>query len=57
QAAQLAQGYDFERWEVRTDGSQVIRFVTSWATTATAVDRLCADVAALLQQHAVQGHD
>ncbi|MCP3044483.1 threonine aldolase family protein [Xanthomonas euvesicatoria] len=57
QAAQLAQGYDFERWEMRTDGSQVIRFVTSWATTATAVDRLCADVAALLQQHAVQGHD
>lgn len=46
-AAQLAQRYDFERWEVRTDGSQVIRFVTSWATTAASVDRLCADVAAL----------
>lgn len=47
QAAQLAQGYDFERWEVRADGSQVIRFVTSWATTAASVDRLCADFAAL----------
>ncbi|AMU97097.1 threonine aldolase family protein [Xanthomonas citri] len=46
-AAQLAQRYDFERWEVRTDGSQVIRFVTSWATTAASVDRLCADVAEL----------
>ncbi|PPT37894.1 threonine aldolase [Xanthomonas arboricola] len=47
QAMQLAQGYDFERWEVRVDGSQVIRFVTSWATTAASVDRLCADFAAL----------
>ncbi|PPT66885.1 threonine aldolase family protein [Xanthomonas arboricola] len=47
QAAQLAQGYDFERWEVRADGSQVIRFVTSWATKSASVDRLCADVAAL----------
>ncbi|MCM5551169.1 threonine aldolase, partial [Xanthomonas hortorum pv. pelargonii] len=47
QAAQLAQRYDFERWEVRADGSHVIRFVTSWATTAASVDRLCADVAAL----------
>jgi len=47
QATQLAQGYDFECWEVRADGSQVIRFVTSWATTAASVDRLCADVAAL----------
>ncbi|WP_047127949.1 threonine aldolase family protein [Xanthomonas arboricola] len=47
QAAQLALRYDFERWEVRADGSHVIRFVTSWATTAASVDRLCADVAAL----------
>ncbi|NJB78507.1 MULTISPECIES: threonine aldolase family protein [Xanthomonas] len=47
QAVQLAQGYDFERWEVRADGSQVIRFVTSWATTAASVDRLCVDFAAL----------
>ncbi|PPU47731.1 threonine aldolase [Xanthomonas arboricola] len=47
QAAQLAQGYDFERWEVRADGSQGIRFVTSWATTAASVDRLCVDFAAL----------
>ncbi|PPT84768.1 threonine aldolase [Xanthomonas arboricola pv. zantedeschiae] len=47
QAAQLAQGYDFERWEVRADSSQVIRFVTSWATSAASVDRLCADFAAL----------
>lgn len=47
QAAQLAQGYDFERWEVRADGSLVIRFVTSWATTAASVDRLCVDFAAL----------
>ncbi|MCS3810402.1 aminotransferase class I/II-fold pyridoxal phosphate-dependent enzyme [Xanthomonas sp. 4461] len=47
QAEQIAQRYDFERWEVRTDGSQVIRFVTSWATMPGAVDRLCADVAAL----------
>ncbi|NHF66057.1 threonine aldolase family protein [Xanthomonas hortorum] len=47
QAAQLAQRYDFERWEVRADGSHVIRFVTSWATTAAAVDRLCADFAVL----------
>ncbi|MEE7546553.1 aminotransferase class I/II-fold pyridoxal phosphate-dependent enzyme [Xanthomonas sp. Kuri4-1] len=45
QAAQLAQRYDFERWEVCADGSHVIRFVTSWATTAASVDRLCADVA------------
>ncbi|CAD0307504.1 aminotransferase class I/II-fold pyridoxal phosphate-dependent enzyme [Xanthomonas sp. WHRI 8391] len=57
QAAQLALRYDFERWEVRADGSHVIRFVTSWATTAAAVDRLCADLAALLQNPAVQGHD
>ncbi|WP_115510304.1 threonine aldolase family protein [Xanthomonas arboricola] len=47
QATQLAQGYDFERWEVRADNSQVIRFVTSWATTAASVDRLCVDFAAL----------
>ncbi|WP_435014285.1 threonine aldolase family protein [Xanthomonas arboricola] len=47
QAERLAQRYDFERWETRGDGSQVIRFVTSWATTAALVDRLCADVAAL----------
>lgn len=47
QATQLAQGYDFERWEVRADSSQVIRFVTSWATSAASVDRLCADFAAL----------
>ncbi|MEQ8034933.1 beta-eliminating lyase-related protein [Xanthomonas sp. WHRI 6106] len=56
-AAQLAQRYDFERWEVRADGSHVIRFVTSWATMPEAVDRLCADVAALLQGPAVQGHE
>ncbi|UOS99649.1 aminotransferase class I/II-fold pyridoxal phosphate-dependent enzyme [Xanthomonas arboricola] len=56
QAMQLAQGYDFERWEVRTDGSHVIRFVTSWATMAASVDRLCADVAALLQDPALQGY-
>ncbi|NIK08566.1 threonine aldolase [Xanthomonas arboricola] len=47
QAEQIARRYDFERWEVRTDSSHVIRFVTSWATTTEAVDRLCADVAAL----------
>ncbi|MFC7520436.1 threonine aldolase family protein [Xanthomonas populi] len=46
-AAQLAQRYDFERWEVRADDSHVIRLVTSWATTAASVERLCADVAAL----------
>lgn len=56
QAERLAQRYDFECWEVRTDGSHVIRFVTSWATTPEAVDRLCADVAALLQGPAPQGH-
>ncbi|MBB3824955.1 threonine aldolase family protein [Xanthomonas arboricola] len=56
-AVQLAQRYDFERWEVRADGSDVIRFVTSWATMPEAVDRVCADVAALLQDPAVQGHD
>ncbi|CAD1787032.1 aminotransferase class I/II-fold pyridoxal phosphate-dependent enzyme [Xanthomonas euroxanthea] len=49
QAEQLARRYDFERWETRSDGRLVIRFVTSWATTPAAVDRLCADVAALLQ--------
>ncbi|KOR48725.1 amino acid lyase [Xanthomonas oryzae] len=49
QAAQIARRYDFERWETRSDGRLVIRFVTSWATTADAVDRLCADVAALLR--------
>ncbi|PPV07041.1 glycine hydroxymethyltransferase [Xanthomonas bromi] len=47
QAEQIAQRYDFERWNVRTDGSRTIRFVTSWATTPEAVDRLCADVASL----------
>ncbi|MCL1527289.1 beta-eliminating lyase-related protein [Xanthomonas nasturtii] len=46
-AVQLAQGYDFERWEMRADGSHTIRFVTSWATTSEAVDRLSTDVAAL----------
>ncbi|MEA9914939.1 aminotransferase class I/II-fold pyridoxal phosphate-dependent enzyme [Xanthomonas campestris pv. raphani] len=56
QAEQIAQRYDFERWEVRTDGSHVIRFVTSWATTLEAVDRLCTDVATLLQVPALQGH-
>lgn len=49
QAERLAQRYDFERWETRGDGRLVIRFVTSWATTAGAVDRLCADVAVLHQ--------
>ncbi|NIJ93627.1 threonine aldolase [Xanthomonas campestris] len=49
QAEQLARRYDFERWETRSDGRLVIRFVTSWATTPAAVDRLCADVATLLQ--------
>lgn len=39
----LAERYDFERWETLVDGSIVIRFVTSWATTAEAVDRLCSD--------------
>ncbi|WP_311239010.1 MULTISPECIES: aminotransferase class I/II-fold pyridoxal phosphate-dependent enzyme [unclassified Xanthomonas] len=48
QAEQIAQRYDFERWETRDDGRLVIRFVTSWATTTDAVDRLCADVAVLL---------
>ncbi|MBB5865194.1 aminotransferase class I/II-fold pyridoxal phosphate-dependent enzyme [Xanthomonas sp. 3058] len=51
-ATQLAQRYDFERWEGRADGSQVIRFVTSWATTAASVDRLCADLAALVASEA-----
>lgn len=54
QAEQIAQRYDFERWETRSDGRLVIRFVTSWATTPAAVDRLCAYVAALLQHPAVQ---
>ncbi|WP_126944736.1 aminotransferase class I/II-fold pyridoxal phosphate-dependent enzyme [Xanthomonas sp. BRIP62418] len=49
QAEQLARRYDFERWETRSDGRLVIRFVTSWATTPAAVDRLCADVATLVQ--------
>lgn len=49
QAERLTQRYDFERWETRSDGRLVIRFVTSWATTPAAVDRLCADVAALVQ--------
>ncbi len=49
QAERLAQRYDFERWEARSDGRLVIRLVTSWATTADAVDRLCADVAVLHQ--------
>lgn len=43
----LAQRYDFERWETRADGDVVIRFVTSWATTAAMVDTLCSDFAAL----------
>ncbi|WP_115045305.1 threonine aldolase family protein [Xanthomonas arboricola] len=53
QAEQLARRYDFERWETRSDGRLVIRFVTSWATTPAAVDRLCADVAVLLQDPAL----
>jgi len=43
----LAARYDFERWETRADGAVVIRFVTSWATTAAMVDTLCEDFAAL----------
>lgn len=46
----LAQRYDFERWETRADGRIVIRFVTSWATTAAMVDTLCGDFAALPPQ-------
>lgn len=48
QVEQLAERYDFERWEMRLDGRLVIRLVTSWATTPEAVDRLCADVGAVL---------
>ncbi|WP_409976344.1 threonine aldolase family protein [Xanthomonas cerealis] len=43
----LAQRYDFERWQLLADGRWVIRFVTSWATQAVAVDALCRDFAAL----------
>ena len=43
----LASRYDFERWETRADGEGVIRFVTSWATTAAMVDTLCQDYAAI----------
>ncbi|WP_185823513.1 threonine aldolase family protein [Xanthomonas sp. GW] len=43
----LAQRYDFERWQVLADGRWVIRFVTSWATEADAVEALCRDFAAL----------
>ncbi|QEO27914.1 aminotransferase class I/II-fold pyridoxal phosphate-dependent enzyme [Xanthomonas translucens pv. undulosa] len=43
----LAQRYDFERWQLLADGRSVIRFVTSWATQAAAVDALCRDFAAL----------
>ncbi|HBK45685.1 MAG TPA: threonine aldolase [Xanthomonadaceae bacterium] len=43
----LARRYDFERWKARADGTVVIRFVTSWATTAAMVDALCADFAVL----------
>lgn len=42
----LAQRYDFERWQVLADGRSVIRFVTSWATQADAVDALIEDFAA-----------
>ncbi|KAB7768574.1 threonine aldolase family protein [Xanthomonas maliensis] len=56
QVEQLSQRYDFERWETRADDQRVIRFVTSWATTTDAVDRLCADIAALLQSPASQDH-
>ncbi|UYB54489.1 aminotransferase class I/II-fold pyridoxal phosphate-dependent enzyme [Xanthomonas sp. AM6] len=44
----LAQRYDFERWQRLGDGRWVIRFVTSWATQADAVDTLCRDFAALV---------
>ena len=37
----LEQCCDFERWESLADGRTVIRFVTSWATRAEAVDALC----------------
>lgn len=43
----LARRYDFERWQILDDGCIVIRFVTSWATRADAVDALCADFAAV----------
>lgn len=45
----LAQRYDFERWQLLADGRWVIRFVTSWATQADAVDTLIEDFAALAQ--------
>ncbi|MCW0380723.1 Low specificity L-threonine aldolase [Xanthomonas sacchari] len=44
----LAQRYDFERWQLLGDGRWVIRFVTSWATQADAVDTLIADLASLI---------
>ena len=43
----LEQHYEFERWEARADGRIAIRFVTSWATRAEAVDALCRDFAKL----------
>ncbi|MDR6674114.1 aminotransferase class I/II-fold pyridoxal phosphate-dependent enzyme [Xanthomonas sp. 1678] len=45
----LAQRYDFERWQLLADGRWVIRFVTSWATQADAVDTLIEDFDALAQ--------
>ena len=33
QEEKLAQGFEFERWELLPDGRVAVRFVTSWATT------------------------
>lgn len=41
-AAELAQNVMFEKWLDNADGTQTIRFVTSWATTEADIDGLLA---------------
>ena len=41
-AAELAQNVMFEKWLDNADGTQTIRFVTSWATTEDDIDGLLA---------------
>ncbi len=46
-AAKLAEKYYYEPWTPSENGSSVIRFCTSWATSREEVDSLLADIAAL----------
>jgi len=45
---QLEDKYEFHRWQPHGQGYQVIRLVTSWATSETAVQAFCQDLRRLL---------